>query len=151
MKKFIIVSILTFITLGVNAQSFRGGFYSADPKALIDKEPFFACRNLFVYNGWGQNLQNISIVINGTDVYSLLSVWEYNSYITIGRENGIDFSSGDKVSLFWGNQCIGTWTYKRESILNELIDKKEQTPRGGGKYTGKMLKSAWRYIKKIRF
>ncbi|WP_287679451.1 hypothetical protein [Bacteroides sp.] len=147
MKKLIIVSILMLVTIGVKAQFFMGGFYSGDPDAWIDKEPYFACKNLYVYNGWGQNLQNISAVINGTDVYSFPNVWLYNSYITIGRENGIDFSSGDKVSLYWGNQCIGTWVYKSESILSELSDMRR--PRGG-KNTSKMLKSVWKYVKKIR-
>ena len=142
MKKLVMILVLVFTTLSVNAQFF-GGFYQADPDAWVDKEPYFACKNSYVYNGWGQNLQNISVVINGTDVYSFPYVWEYGKFITIGKANGIDFSSGDTVSLYWGNQCIGTWTYKPSSALPDIKIR-------GGKNAVKILKSALKYIKRIR-
>ncbi len=142
MKKLILLVLLTCVSFSADAQFF-GAFYQADPDAWIDKEPYFACKNSFVYNGWGQNLQNVTAVINGTYVYSFPYVWGYGHYITLGKANGIDFSSGDTVSLYWGNQCIGTWTYKPSSALSEIKIR-------GGKNTGKILKSAWKYIKRIR-
>ena len=142
MKKIIILLIIILGTLNVNAQ-FLGGFYHADPNAWIDKEPYFACKNTFIYNGWGQNLQNIYVVINGSDIYSFPYVWEYGKYITIGKANGIDFSSGDTVSLYWGNQCLGTWIYRPSSTLQDRRIK-------GSKNANKVLKSTWKFIKRIR-
>ena len=45
MKKIILLLVLTFTTISVNAQFF-GGFYQADPDAWVDKEPYFACKIL---------------------------------------------------------------------------------------------------------
>lgn len=142
MKKSILLLLFTCIAFYANAQ-FYGGFYHADPDAWVDKEPYFACRNNFVYNGWGQNIQNVTAVVNGSDVYSFPYVWAFGSVITIGEDNGIKFSSGDTVSLYWGNQCIGTWTYKPSSALAEIKFR-------GVKGAGKIIKTAWRYVKRIR-
>lgn len=95
MKKFVFIFVFAFFALVVKAQ-FCGVFYQADPDAWFDKEPYFMCRNSFVYNGWGQN---ISAVINDEEVYSFPYVWMYGSYIVIGKDSGVEFSSGDKVSL----------------------------------------------------
>lgn len=142
MKKLFLVLVLALSAISANAQ-FNGHFYEADPDAWVDKEPFFACQNNCVYNGWGQNLQNITAVINGTDVYSFPYVWEYGKLIVLNKENGFEFSSGDTISLYWGNQCIGTWKYKTSSALSGIKFR-------GGKNAGKILKSVWKYVKKIR-
>lgn len=55
MKKLFLVLVLALSAISANAQ-FNGHFYEADPDAWVDKEPFFACQNNCVYNGWGQNL-----------------------------------------------------------------------------------------------
>lgn len=145
MKKIVLIFIYLSIVLSVYAQfnvyaNFKGAFYHADPEAWVDKEPYFACQNLYTFYNMGQNLQNVSIVINGTDVYSYPYIWEYGKYITIGAENGIHFSSGDEVTLRIGNQYINTWTYRTKSALPDikLIG------------AGKILKSVWKYIKRIR-
>lgn len=140
MKKSILLLLLFCMTICVNAQ-FNGGFYHADPDAWIDKEPYFACQNNYVYNGWGQNIQNVTAVVNGKSVYSFPYVWGYGQTIILGKENGLEFSSGDVVSLYWGNYCIGAWTYKPSSVLSGIKLK-------GGKGNGKILKKAWKYIKK---
>lgn len=142
MKNLVITLVFAFTTLSVSAQ-FYGGFYHADPDAWVDKEPYFACKNSYVYNGWGQNLQNISLVINGTDMYAFPFVWEYGKYITIGKANGINFTFGDTVSLYWGNQCIGTWKYIPSSASSG-------TRIRGGKNASKVFKSVWKYIRRIR-
>ena len=142
MRKLIFVFVLALSAfLNVQAQ-FSGAFYHADPDAWVDKEPYFICRNLYVYNGWGQNLQNITAVINGKDVYSFPYVWEYGTDIVIGRSSGVEFSSGDNVSLFWGNQCDGVWKYEPEFVVTRR--------KLGGKGANKVLKGAWKYIKRIR-
>ncbi|MBO5921813.1 MAG: hypothetical protein J6Q48_05430 [Bacteroidaceae bacterium] len=98
MKKIALLMFFACITIFANAQ-FNGGFYHADPDAWIDKEPYFACQNNYLYNGWGQNIQDVTAVVNGTDVYSFPYIWEYGTFIIIGKDNGIKFSSGDVVSL----------------------------------------------------
>lgn len=142
MKKFFLALVLALSAISVNAQ-FYGAFYEADPDAWIDKEPYFACQNMYVYNGWGQNLQSVMAVINESDVYSFPDVWVYGKFIVIDRNCGVDFSSGDRVSLYVGEQCIGTWTYKPSSALS---GKKFRLGKGGGQ----ILKSIWKYVKKIR-
>lgn len=142
MKKLVAIFLMMFTISFVNAQ-FIGGFHQADPDAWINKEPYFACKNVYTYNGWGQNLQNIYIVINETDVYFYPHVWEYGTYITIGKESGINFSSGDVLSLYLGDKCIGTWTYRPSYALPDIRIR-------GGKTAGKVLKATWKYIKNIK-
>lgn len=101
MKKFVFIFVFAFFALVAKAQ-FYEVFYQADPDAWFDKEPYFMCMNSFVYNGWGQNIQNISAVINDEEVYFFPYVWMYGSYIVIGKDGGVEFSPGDKVSLYWG-------------------------------------------------
>ena len=67
MKKFVFIFVFAFFALVAKAQ-FYGALYQADPDAWFDKEPYFMCMNSFVYNGWGQNIQNISAVINDEEV-----------------------------------------------------------------------------------
>lgn len=143
MKKIALLMFMLSVTIFANAQ-FHGGFYQADPDAWIDKEPYFACQNNYIYNGWGQNIQNITAVVNGADTYYFPYIWEYGKFIVIGKDSGVEFSSGDVVSLYWGNQCIGTWTYKPSSILSGIKFK------GGGKNSSKIIKSVWKYVRKIR-
>ncbi len=144
MKKLLFTTLLGLFSLTAQAQ-FTGGFYYDDPDALFDKEPYFYCYNNYTYNGWGQNIQNVRIVINGTDVYSYPYVWGYGTFIRLGRENGVDYSSGDVVSIYWGNQFIDSWVYSSKSILSEVKIK-------GGRRTGEALKKAskkvWKYMKK---
>ena len=143
MKKFTLLLLLFCISICANAQ-FVGGFYHADPDAWIDKEPYFACQNNCVYNGWGQDIQNVTAVVNGEDVYSFPYIWEYGKFIMIGKSSGINFSSGDVVALYVGNQCIGSWTYQPSSALSGIKFR-------GGKGAGKIIKSVWKYVKKIRW
>lgn len=143
MKKFVLMLlVVAFSAMCANAQ-FIGAFYEGDPDAWFDKEPFFACQNNYVYYGYGQDLQNITVVINGTDVYSFPYTWGYGKYIYLGEDNGFKFSSDDVVALYCGNQFIGSWTYNASSALNG----KRIHKRNG---SGKFLKKAWKYIKKIR-
>lgn len=145
MKRIVFVFVLMFLSVGVHAQ-FYGGFYHADPDAWFDTEPYFACRNAFVYNGWGQNLQNVVAIINDEEVYSFPYVWEYGSYIILGKDSGVDFSSEDKVALYCGNQYLGSWTYYPQvAKQNRPLNGK-----GGGKQLGKLLKGVWKYVKRIR-
>ena len=74
-----------------NAQ-FIGAFYEGDPDAWFDKEPFFACQNNYVYYGYGQDLQNITVVINGTDVYSFPSI--------LGDIDEYLFAEGNHLDLY---------------------------------------------------
>ena len=141
MKKYLLVLLFAFLAIGVKAQ-FAGGFYEKDPNAWFDKEPFFACQNNYVYYGYGQSILNVSVVINNKDVYSFPYVWEYGSTIILGQENGFKFSSGDRVSLYSGQNCIGTWTYSSSSSLSW----KNLKLKGGGK----VFKQVWKYVKKIR-
>lgn len=142
MRKYALLLLLLCISISANAQFF-GGFYHADPDAWIDKEPYFACQNNYVYNGWGQNIQNVTAVVNSSDVYTFPYIWEYGKIITIGKDSGIEFSSGDVVTLYWGNQLIGSWTYRPSSALSGIKLK-------GGKGAGKIIKSIWKHVKKIR-
>ena len=141
MKKYLLVLLFAFLVIGVKAQ-FAGGFYEKDQNAWFDKEPCFACQNNYVYYGWGQNLHNISVVVNNKDVYSYPYIWEYGSTIILDKENGFTFSSGDCVSLYCGQNCIGTWIYKSSSSLSW----KDLKLKG----SGKALRQAWKYIKKLR-
>ncbi len=123
-----------------NNNQFIGGFYHADPNAIFDKEPYFACQNNYVYNGWGQNVQNVTIIVNGAHQYSFPYIWEYGKIITFGRENGIYFKSGDTVTLYCGQLCVGTWTYYPSFKLPNI------KLRGAGK----ILKYGWKFIRRIR-
>lgn len=142
MKKIALLMLMLSVTIFANAQ-FHGGFYHADPDAWVDKEPYFACKNNYTYNGWGQNIQNVTAVINASDVYSFPSVWEYDKFIIIGQESGVNFSSGDVITLYCGNQCIGSWTYKPSSAFSGI----KPSP---GKGTSKIIKRIWKYIRRIR-
>lgn len=139
MKKITLLLLLC-ISFSAHAQ-FSGAFYHADPDAWFDKEPYFLCQNNYVYNGWGQNLQNITAVVNGENMYSFPYIWQYGSSIKLGKESGVEFSSGDVVSLYCGNYCIGTWTYKPSSAY---------VKKRAGKGAGKIIKRAWKYVKKLR-
>lgn len=141
MRKLFIVFVMLLSSLVMKAQ-FAGGFYEADPNAWFDKEPFFACQNNYVYYGWGQNLQNISVIVNGKDFYTFPYIWEYGSTIILNKDNGFKFSSGDRVALYCGQNCIGSWTYNSSSALSWKHLKL--------KGSGKVFKQAWKYIKKIR-
>ncbi len=141
MKKFVLtLLVVAFSAMCANAQ-FIGAFYEGDPDAWFDKEPFFACQNNYVYYGYGQDLQNITVVINGEKHYSNSFIWRYGTYLYLGEDNGFEFSSGDKVALYWGNQCIGTWTYRTSSALNGTHIKV--------KIPKEYLKTAWKYIKHL--
>lgn len=131
--------LLLCITACTNAQ-FSGGFYHADPDAWFDKEPYFACRNLFAPYGWGQNFQNVTAVVNGSEEYSLPGVWTYGTWITLGKDSGVDFESGDTVSIYIGGYYVDTWKYTASSTLSGI-----HIPG-----SGKILKKLWRYIKRIR-
>lgn len=141
MKKVLLVVLLVLSVISAKAQ-FAGGFYENDPNAWFDKEPVFACQNNYAYGGWGQNLQNVCVVINNKDVYTFPYVWEYGAVIVLSKDNGFSFSSGDRVSLYCGQNCIGTWTYNSSSALSWRHVKFK----GAGRY----IKQAWKYIKKIR-
>lgn len=145
MKRIVFAFVLMLLSVGVHAQ-FYGGFYLADPDAWFDTEPYFACRNAFVYNGWGQNLQNVTAIVNDEEVYSFPYVWEYGSYLILDEDSGVDFSSGDRVALYCGNQFIGSWTYYPQVAKQNKLG----GGRGGGKQLGKLLRGAWKYVKRIR-
>lgn len=141
MKRLAFVLVLMWLSMGVHAQ-FYGGFYLADPDAWFDTEPYFSCKNSFVYNGVGQNLQNVTAIVNDKEVYYYSYIWKYGSYIVLGKDSGVDFSSGDKVALYCGNQYLGSWKYYPQVA--------KQNRFGGGKQLGKLLRGAWKYVKKIR-
>lgn len=123
MKKILLLSCLICFAISINAQ-FTGGFLQRDPNAYFDKDPVFYVQNNYVNNyGYGQDLGNVYIVHNG-NWYSYSYVWGYGEYITIGEENGFDFSSGDVVSVYIGNACIGTWKYT-PSYTIELTDRQK--------------------------
>ena len=134
MKKCLFLMLLLFCSLSSFAQ-FTGGFGQADPNAWFDKEPYFWCQNQTYYQ-----YSNVSIVINNDKVYALDGTWLSGGYIAIGKNNGIKFSSGDKVSIYIGNQCVGTWLYSKSSSTN--------LPRLKG--SGKVMKKIWKYVKKLR-
>ena len=91
MKKTILF-ISLIIAISANAQ-FVGNFYHADPNAVFDKEPYFACLNNYTYMGYGQNIQNITVIINDEYVYSYPYIWNYGYWLVLGNENGFEFSS----------------------------------------------------------
>lgn len=142
MKKIMMMLMACFFAMYAHAQFF-GAFYENDPDAWFDKEPFFACQNNYTYYGYGQSLQNITVVVNSTDYYSFPYVWEYGAYIVLGKENGFEFSSGDQVAMYCGNQFIGSWTYQSASAYH---GHRIRT----GKSSGKILSKALKFIKKIR-
>ena len=140
MKKIFLLICLTCLTISVNAQ-FSGGFWQRDPDAYFDKEPvFYAQNNCVNYYGYGQDLANVYIVHNG-NWYSYSSIWGYGKYIIIGKEHGFDFSSGDVVSVYIGNSCIGTWKYT-PSYTIELTDRqKAGILKGAAKGVYKLIKA----------
>ena len=140
MKRLFLTLLLVVVSICAKAQ-FYGGFYHNDPNDWFDKEPYFACQNNYVFNGWGQNITNVKAVINGTEVYTFPYMWEYGKYIVIGRESGVNFTSGDVVSLYWGNWLIGTWTYQPARVLPKIKAKGA---------TGQITKKVWKYLKTIR-
>lgn len=140
MKKTILF-ISLIIAISANAQ-FVGNFYHADPNAVFDKEPYFACLNNYTYMGYGQNIQNIIVVINDEYVYSYPYIWNYGYWLVLGNENGFEFSSGDNVKLYWGNSFIGSWTYSRSYNYPRI----PRTPKGNAV---KFLKQSWKYVKKL--
>lgn len=142
MKKVLLLLVLILGCLtSAHAQAFLGGFYNADEDAWFDKEPYFACINNAV-NNYGQGLyfSNVWAVYNNETVYTFPYTWGYGEIITLGRQSGVELSNGDTITLYIGQQCLGTWTYHRSSSLPDI------KLRG----VGKLLKKSWKYLKKIK-
>jgi len=138
-KKLLLTVLSFFFCIGMFAQ-FPGGFSFEDKGIIYDSDPCFVCQNLYTYNGYGQNLANVTLVINDEYVFNLNSYWEYGSYLYLGKSNGVDFSSGDVVALYINGQYINSWKYSR-SLANFAL------PKG----TGKAFKKLWKTFKKSKF
>ena len=138
MMRHFLILLLLLGSLGVKAQ-FAAGFGQADPDAWFDKEPYFWCQNQSYYQ-----YVNVSLVYNRDKVYSLNGSWLSGGYITLGKDNGIKLSSGDAVSIYIGNQCIGTWICPKSPKANL------PRIRGGGKAAKSLGKTIWKYVKRIR-
>lgn len=139
MKLKILFSVIAFVcTISANAQ-FYGTFGYGDPDAWFDKEIYFTCKNEYSAYGYGQNLSNVSIVINEETQYNLSGIWGYGTYLYVGKEIGIELSGGDTVAVYVGNQYIDSWTCPSSALPNIKF-------RG----SGKVLKKLWSKAKKIR-
>lgn len=135
--KRLLIYLMLMCSMSIRAQ-FAAGFGQADPDAWFDKEPYFWCQNQTYYQ-----LQNVSLIHNDK-VYTLNSAWLSGGYITLGKDNGIDLSTGDRISVYVGNQCIGTWYCPKSPSMNI------PRIRGGGKAGKTVMKTIWKYVKKIR-
>ena len=136
-RLFFIITLF-FIPISTIAQ-FKGGFGYGDPNAWFDKEIFFSCQNNYKRAGQGQNFSNVTLVVKGVP-YRLSGVWNYGCYISIGNDNGIEFSTGDKVELFINDKYIASWTCPKQPTMHLKM-----------KGTWKLLKKGWTKMKKVKW
>ena len=130
--------LLFFNPVPIIAQ-FNGGFGYGDPDAWFDKEIFFSCQNNYKDAGCGQDFSNVTLVVKGSP-YKLSGVWNYGSYISIGKNNGVKFSTGDKVELYVNNKYIASLTCPKQPTMHLKM-----------KGSGKILKKGWSMIKKVKW
>lgn len=131
--------LIIIVSVQIGYAQFVGNFGEGDPDAWFDKEIFFACQNQTPYA-----YSNVILVVNNEKMYTYPYSWYSGYYLTIGKSNGVSLSSGDKVDLWIGNQYIGGW-YCPKSPSYKL-----PRTRGGGKAASKILKGAWKYLKRIK-
>ncbi len=137
-RKLTISIILCLVGVVSGKAQFVGNFGEGDPDAWFDKETFFVCYNQTPY-AWN----NVSLVLNDSKVYTYPYTWYSGYYLSIGKGNGVSLSAGDKVSLWVGNQCAGTWFCPKNPSYRPRV-------KGGGKMAGKILRKAWKYVKRVR-
>lgn len=111
MKKLLLFVLLSLSTIYLKAQV-QGAFDCKDPNAWVDKEIYFVAQNNYVYYGYGQNLANVSFVVNDKYIYTINGYWYYGNYIVI---DDVKMDKGTVVSMYIGNQCVSTWTCNQSS------------------------------------
>lgn len=119
MKKFLLLVFLCLGTLNMKAQVY-GAFDCKDPKAWFDKEIYFVAQNNVVSYGYGQNLANVSFVVDGKYLYTMNGYWQYGSYIRI---DDVKMDKGTVVNMYLGNQQVASWTCNQSnpSILQTAL------------------------------
>lgn len=119
MKKLLLFVFLCLSTLNTKAQV-NGAFDCKDPKAWFNKEIYFVAQNNVVSYGYGQNLANVSFVVDGKYLYTMNGYWLYGSYIVI---DDIKMDKGTVVNMYIGNQLVSRWTCDQSnpSILNTAL------------------------------
>lgn len=141
-KKIILVLALLLLSIQTNAQ-FNGGFGYGDPSAWFDKEIYFSCQNNCVYYGQGLNFSDVFLEVKGVP-YIMSGVWNYGDYIFIGKNSGINLSTGDEVKLYIGvgghYYYIATWICPKQPTMHLKM-----------KGVGKLGKYGWGKVKKTKW
>lgn len=110
MKKIFLFFLLLCSTVNINAQ-FIAGFGCEDPDAWFDKEIYFYCQNQATnMYGYGMNLSNISLVIDGEMQVDFSGMWYYGDFIFLSEQNGFDFEKGSTVALYVNGYYQCSWT-----------------------------------------
>lgn len=76
---------------------------------LTKKSTFGAKTTLQTITGYGLNLSNVSLVVNGEDRYDVDGYWQYGTCLFLDASNGIEFEKGSTVSVYVNGQYIDSW------------------------------------------
>lgn len=151
MRKIFFILVLLY-SINLSAQ-FTGGFACGDPDAWFDKEIYFYCQNNVTdYFGYGQNLVNVSFVVNDGEDYHFFRynyTWQYRDVLFIDSRQ-IELKKGSTVYLFIGEECYGSWMChtSNPSAIDTIKRIYEMKPKGPTKIKinwNKLLK----YLKKL--
>ena len=145
----VFVFILLLCCLSIKAQ-FVAGFGCGDPNAWFDKEIFFYCQNQARNGyGYGLNLTNISLVIDGDTQIDVSGVWAYGDFIILDKANGVEFEKGSTVALYVNGYYQGGWTCQTSNPTAWDVAKKayKNKPRGKSNLN---LKGALKILKRFR-
>lgn len=149
MKKITLLFVLAFYTLSMNAQRIDGGFGCGDPDAWFDKEIFFWCENNATnYYGYGLNLSNVSLVVNGEDQYDVNGIWQYGTRLILDASNEIKFEKGSTVAIYVNGQFIQSWTCDQNNptATDVIMRAYEEKPKGKVNLSGVL-----KILKKIKY
>lgn len=109
MRKVFLFIVLV-CSMSIKAQ-FVAGFGCGDEDAWFDKEIYFYCQNQARNGyGYGLNLTNISLVIDGKTQIDVSGVWAYGDFIILDKANGVEFEKGSTVALYVNGYYQGGWT-----------------------------------------
>jgi hypothetical protein len=148
MRKVVLLFAL-LCSLSIKAQ-FAAGFGCGDPDAWFDKEIYFYCQNQARNGyGYGLNLSNISLIINGNLQIDVSGVWEYGDFIIIDKANGIEFEKGSTVALYVNGYYQGGWTCSTSNPSAWDVAKRiyNNKPRGRSNLN---LKGALKILRKFK-
>lgn len=139
MKKRFLIIFFSFCALFSRAQV-SGGFNCADPNAWFDKEIYFVAYNGMInYWGYGMNLSNVQLCVNG-EKWFYLRTWNYGTYATL-KDCGLE--KGSVVKMYVNGQYYAQWVCNEsQPSLSSVFYR--------AYHDYKISKRVYKFIKKIK-